>query len=121
MRKHRIKQTKLTIIAKIRETRTRFLQHTSIHDKLGWLTFWFLQVDNSYVSLHRWTAKMQTGSYVSLHRRQINYHTTRKNYHLHGYPHPGFCFHHCHCWIVFGIIPLVFLPSPWSFHRKYYY
>ena len=85
------------------------------------VTFWFLQVDNSYVSLHRWTAKMQTGSYVSLHRRQINYHTTRKNYHLHGYPHPGFCFHHCHCWIVFGIIPLVFLPSPWSFHRKYYY
>ena len=37
MRKHRIKQTKLTIIAKIRETHTRFLQHTSIHDKLGWL------------------------------------------------------------------------------------
>ena len=35
------------------------------------VTFWFLQVDNSYVSLHRWTAKMQTGSYVSLHRRHI--------------------------------------------------
>ena len=72
-RKHR-KNMKLTIIAKNRETRTRFLLHTSIHDKLGWLTFWFLQADNSYVSLQRWTAKMQTGSYVSLHRQQINYH-----------------------------------------------
>ena len=69
------KESPPKLCAKIRETCTRFLQNThaasriSIHDKLGWV-FWFLKVDNSYVSLHRWTAKMQTGdnSYVSLHR-----------------------------------------------------